>query len=94
MNAIIHETPPFLRKAGEMFTTAVDQQRDMLIHVLQGEPERARDNWSLGKFTIDFEARAARVCRAWVCNSEIDANGILQRSCARHWHGPAEKSWK
>jgi len=59
-----------------MFTTAVDHQRDMLIHVLQGERDRAKDNWSLGKFTIDFEAAPRGVPRVGV-QFEIDANGIL-----------------
>ena len=59
-----------------MFTTAVDQQRSMLIHVLQGERERAKDNWSLGKFTLEFEGAARGVPRVGV-QFEIDANGIL-----------------
>jgi molecular chaperone DnaK len=63
-------------KAGEAFTTAVDQQREMLIHVLQGERDRAKDNWSLGRFTIDFEAAPRGVPRVGV-QFEIDANGIL-----------------
>jgi molecular chaperone DnaK len=48
----------------------------MLIHVLQGERERAKDNWSLGKFTIDFESAPRGVLRVGV-QFEIDANGIL-----------------
>jgi molecular chaperone DnaK len=60
MNVIIPRNTTIPVKAGEMFTTAVDNQRDMLIHVLQGERERSKDNWSLGKFTIEFEPRAAR----------------------------------
>src|SRR5262249_18537010 len=48
----------------------------MLIHVLQGERERAGDNWSLGKFTIDFESAPRGVPRVGV-QFEIDANGIL-----------------
>jgi molecular chaperone DnaK len=59
-----------------MFTTAVDQQRSMLIHVLQGERERARDNWSLGQFTIDFEPAPKGIARVGV-QFDIDANGIL-----------------
>jgi molecular chaperone DnaK len=59
-----------------MFTTAVDNQRDTLIHVLQGERERSGDNWSLGKFTIDFAAAPRGVPRIGV-QFEIDANGIL-----------------
>jgi len=63
-------------KAGEMFTTAMDRQREMLIHVLQGERERAKDNWSLGRFTIEFEPVPRGIPRVGV-QFEIDANGIL-----------------
>ena len=76
MNVIIHRNSTIPVKAGEMFTTAVDNQKDMLIHVLQGERERARDNWSLGKFTINFEPAPKGVPRIGV-QFEIDANGIL-----------------
>ena len=48
----------------------------MLIHVLQGERERAKDNWSLGKFTLEFESAPRGVPRVGV-QFEIDANGIL-----------------
>jgi molecular chaperone DnaK len=47
-----------------------------LIHVLQGERERAPDNWSLGKFDIEFEPAPKGVPRVGV-QFEIDANGIL-----------------
>jgi len=76
MNVIIPRNSTIPIKAGEAFTTAVDNQRRMLIHVLQGERERARDNWSLGKFTIDFDPAARGVARVGV-QFEIDANGIL-----------------
>ena len=76
MNVIIPRNSTIPIKAGELFTTAVDNQRDMLIHVLQGERERARDNWSLGRFTIDFEPAPRGVPRVGV-QFEIDANGIL-----------------
>lgn len=76
MNVIIPRNTTIPVKAGEMFTTAVDNQRDMLIHVLQGERERAKDNWSLGKFTIEFAAAPRGVPRVGV-QFEIDANGIL-----------------
>ena len=76
MNVLIPRNSTIPVKAGEMFTTAVDHQRDMLIHVLQGERERAKDNWSLGKFTIDFESAPRGVPRVGV-QFEIDANGIL-----------------
>ena len=76
MNVIIPRNSTIPIKAGEMFTTAVDNQRDMLIHVLQGERERAPDNWSLGKFTIGFESAPKGIPRVGV-QFEIDANGIL-----------------
>src|SRR5581483_1495900 len=76
MNVIIHRNSTIPVKAGEMFTTAVDNQKNMLIHVLQGERERAADNWSLGRFTIDFEQAPRGVPRVGV-QFEIDVNGIL-----------------
>ncbi len=76
MNVIIPRNSTIPVKAGEVFTTAVDNQRTMLIHVLQGERERAPDNWSLGKFTLDFERAPKGVARVGV-QFEIDANGIL-----------------
>jgi molecular chaperone DnaK len=76
MNVLIPRNSTIPVKAGEMFTTAVDNQRSMLIHVLQGERERARDNWSLGRFTIEFEPAARGVPRVGV-QFEIDADGIL-----------------
>jgi len=77
MNVIIPRNSTIPVKAGELFTTAMDFQRNMLIHVLQGERERAKDNWSLGKFTIEFEPAPRGVPRVGV-QFEIDANGILR----------------
>jgi molecular chaperone DnaK len=76
MNVIIPRNSTIPVKAGELFTTAMDFQKNMLLHVLQGERERAKDNWSLGKFTLDFEAAPRGVARVGV-QFEIDANGIL-----------------
>jgi molecular chaperone DnaK len=76
MNVLIPRNSTIPVKAGELFTTAMDFQREMLIHVLQGERERAKDNWSLGKFTIKFESAPRGVRRVGV-QFEIDANGIL-----------------
>jgi molecular chaperone DnaK len=76
MNVLIPRNSTIPVKAGELFTTAVDHQRSMLIHVLQGERERAKDNWSLGRFTLEFESAPRGVPRVGV-QFEIDANGIL-----------------
>jgi molecular chaperone DnaK len=76
MNVIIPRNSTIPIKAGEMFTTAVDHQRQMLIHVLQGERERAAHNWSLGQFTLEFAPAPKGIPRVGV-QFEIDANGIL-----------------
>lgn len=76
MNVLIPRNSTIPLKAGEAFTTAVDNQPSMLIHVLQGERERAANNWSLGRFTIDFEPAPRGVPRVGV-QFEIDSNGIL-----------------
>jgi len=76
MNVLIPRNSTIPVKAGELFTAAMDFQREMLIHVLQGERERAKDNWSLGKFAIEFESAPRGVPRVGV-QFEIDANGIL-----------------
>ena len=76
MNVIIPRNSTIPIKAGEMFTTAVNNQTSMRIKVLQGEREMARDNWALGEFEIEFEAAPKGVARVGV-QFEIDANGIL-----------------
>ena len=76
MNVIIPRNSTIPIKAGEMFTTAVNNQRSMSIKVLQGEREMARDNWPLGQFEIEFEPAPKGVARVGV-QLEIDANGIL-----------------
>jgi molecular chaperone DnaK len=76
MNVIIPRNTTIPTKAGELFTTAVDNQKSMKIQVLQGERELARDNWSLGQFDIEFEPAPKGVPRVGV-QFEIDANGIL-----------------
>ncbi len=77
MNVLIPRNSTIPVKAGEVFTTVVDNQTSMLIHVLQGERERAAHNWSLGQFTIEFETAPRAVPRVGV-QFEIDADGILQ----------------
>ena len=76
MNVIIPRNSTIPTKAGEMFTTAVSNQRAMTIKILQGEREMARDNWKLGEFEIDFEPAPKGVPRVGV-QFEIDVNGIL-----------------
>src|SRR6267143_2157716 len=76
MNVIIPRNSTIPIKAGEMFTTAVNNQRAISIKVVQGEREMAQDNWALGQFEIEFEPAPKGVPRVGV-QFEIDANGIL-----------------
>ena len=64
-------------KKSEVFSTAVDNQPNVEIHVLQGEREFAKDNKSLGTFRLDGIAPAARDVPQIEVTFDIDANGIL-----------------
>merc|ERR1711977_439349 len=64
-------------KKSEVFSTAVDNQPNVEIHVLQGERELARDNKSLGTFRLDGIAPASRGTPQIEVTFDIDANGIL-----------------
>jgi len=77
MNVIIPRNSTIPCKAGEMFTNAVAGQRSMLIQVLQGEREMARDNWRLGSFELEFQPAPKGHARCGV-QFEIDANGVLR----------------
>ncbi|MEY4484721.1 MAG: hypothetical protein RL693_2173 [Verrucomicrobiota bacterium] len=77
MNIIIPRNTTIPCKAGEMFTNAVANQKEMLIRVLQGERELAKDNWELGSIAIPFPAGPKGSARVGV-QFAIDANGILQ----------------
>jgi molecular chaperone DnaK len=76
MNVIIPRNSTIPVKAGEMFTTAVSNQRSMSIKILQGEREMARDNWKLGEFEIEFEPAQKGMPRVGV-QFQIDGDGIL-----------------
>lgn len=77
MNAIIPRNTTIPTRAGELFTTAVDNQSAVTIQVLQGERQMAVDNWSIGTFALEDIAPApAGVPRIGV-QFTIDADGIL-----------------
>ncbi len=75
-NVIIPRNTTIPTKAGEMFTNAVAGQRTVRIHVVQGEREKAADNWTLGAFELDFTAGTRGSARVGV-QFEIDTDGIL-----------------
>jgi len=68
-------TIPTSRK--ETFSTAADNQTSVMIHVLQGEREFAKDNRTLGQFELSGIAPAPRGLPQIEVEFAIDANGIL-----------------
>jgi len=77
MNILIPRNSTIPCKAGEMFTNGVTHQSSMLIRVLQGERELAKDNWELGRVEVPFPAGPKGSARVGV-QFKIDANGILE----------------
>ncbi len=61
----------------QIFSTAMDNQPSVEIHVLQGEREMAADNKTLGKFILDSIPPAPRGIPQIEVSFDIDANGIL-----------------
>ncbi len=78
MTKIIPRNTTIPTKKSETFSTAVDGQTNVEIHVLQGEREFAKDNKSLGTFRLDGIPPAPRGIPQIEVTFDIDANGILQ----------------
>jgi Fe-S protein assembly chaperone HscA len=76
MSALIRRNTTIPTSAKEMFTTYVDGQTSVDIHILQGERELVKDNRSLARFQLKLPPLPAGVPRVEV-NFLIDANGIL-----------------
>ena len=64
----------------QVFTTAAPYQKDVEIHVLQGERPMARDNKTIGKFKLTGIKRAPAGVPQIEVTFDIDANGILKVS--------------
>jgi molecular chaperone DnaK len=77
MTKIIPRNTTIPTKKSETFSTAVDGQSNVEIHVLQGEREMSRDNKSLGTFRLDGIPSAPRGVPQIEVIFDIDANGIL-----------------
>ena len=79
MSHLIERNTTIPASVKEMFTTAVDDQTAVAVHVLQGERELVQDCRSLARFNIPIEPKPAGVPRVEV-TFMIDANGILNVS--------------
>lgn len=77
MTKIIPRNTTIPTKKSEVFSTAVDNQPNVEIHVLQGEREFTKDNKSLGTFRLDGIMPAPRGVPQIEVVFDIDANGIL-----------------
>jgi molecular chaperone DnaK len=77
MTKIIPRNTTIPTKKSEVFSTAVDGQTNVEIHVLQGEREMATNNKSLGTFRLDGIPPAPRGVPQIEVTFDIDANGIL-----------------
>lgn len=64
-------------KRGEVFTTSIDNQPFVPVHVLQGERDMAKDNKTLAKFELSPIPPAPRGVPEIEVTFEIDANGIM-----------------
>merc|ERR1712007_222251 len=77
MTKIIARNTTIPVKKSETFSTAVDNQPNVEIHVLQGEREMAKDNKSLGNFRLDGIPNAPRGVPKIEVDFDIDVDGLL-----------------
>jgi len=77
MTVLIPRNTTIPHKRAETFTTAADNQPAVDVHVLQGERKMARDNRTLGKFTLAGIPPAPRHVPQIEVTFDIDADGIL-----------------
>jgi molecular chaperone DnaK len=90
MTRLIERNTTIPAKKSEVFSTAVDSQPSVEIHVLQGEREMARDNRTLGKFHLMGIPPAPRGVPQIEVTFDIDANGILNVSAKDRATGKAQ----
>src|SRR2546426_806530 len=77
MTRLISRNTTIPTRKSETFSTATDDQTSVEVHVLQGERPMARDNRTLGRFTLEGIPPAPRGVPQIEVTFDIDANGIV-----------------
>jgi len=80
MTKVIESNTTIPTKKSQVFTTAVDNQPSVEIHILQGERPMAKDNKTIGRFHLDGIPPAPRGVPQIEVSFDIDTNGILNVS--------------
>jgi len=80
MTKLIESNTTIPTKKSQFFSTAVDNQPSVEIHVLQGERSMAKDNRTIGRFHLDGLPPAMRGVPQIEVTFDIDANGIINVS--------------
>ncbi|MBK5211945.1 MAG: molecular chaperone DnaK [Coriobacteriia bacterium] len=91
MTRMIERNTTIPTRKTEVYTTAVDSQPSVEIHVLQGEREMATDNKTLGKFSLSNIPAARRGVPQIEVTFDIDANGLVNVSAKDRGTGQEQK---
>lgn len=90
MTKLIERNTTIPTSKSQVFSTAADNQTSVEIHVLQGEREFARDNKTLGRFTLSDIPPAPRGIPQIEVSFDIDANGIVNVSAKDRGTGKSQ----
>ncbi|EKE29805.1 MAG: Chaperone protein dnaK [uncultured bacterium (gcode 4)] len=91
MTRMIERNTTIPSSKSQVYSTAMDGQPSVEIHVLQGEREMAADNKSLGRFILDGIAQAPRWVPQIEVTFDIDASGVLHVTAKDKWTGKEQK---
>ncbi len=91
MTKLIESNTTIPTRKSETFSTAVDNQPSVEIHILQGERSMAKDNKTIGRFHLDGITPAPRGIPQIEVTFDIDANGILNVSAKDKSTGKEQK---
>jgi molecular chaperone DnaK len=82
MTKLIESNTTIPTKKSQVFSTAIDNQPSVEIHVLQGERSMAKDNRTIGRFHLDGIPPSMRGIPQIEVTFDIDANGIINVSAS------------